>query len=332
MHFFASLFTLILSSGIFHFYSLGQQNLVPNSSFEEYNFCPSTSGGFSLTNCKYWKSPTLATPDYFNSCSTDYDPNTQTQFFSVPQNFYGYQEAHSGNAYGAFVYNYYDNGVPPYSEYVQVELENQLEAGKFYEIRFFINNAIPDFCINSIGALFTPSELNINSIGIISLTPQIVSHPNTFFCDTINWQEVKGTFSASGNEKYLTIGVFNEPPELLFSDYQGNQIQGSIVTYFYIDDVSVTETTLPATNSTEMATIFTPNGDGINDVLIFPFPESIADKKVSILNRWGSLIYEAELKDFNWNGKTSNGTECSEGTYFYRISDVNISGFVELIR
>lgn len=46
----------------------------------------------------------------------------------------------------------------------------------------------------------------------------------------------------------------------------------------------------------------------------------------------GNLIYEADLSGFSWNGKTENGNWCSDGTYFYRVSDSNIAGFIELMR
>jgi flagellar hook assembly protein FlgD len=57
-----------------------------------------------------------------------------------------------------------------------------------------------------------------------------------------------------------------------------------------------------------------------------------SDQKVIIINRWGNRIYESNLKNFSWDGKDFNGKEAVEGTYFFIISDINKSGFVQLVR
>lgn len=89
--------------------------------------------------------------------------------------------------------------------------------------------------------------------------------------------------------------------------------------------------------------IFTPNGDGKND-LLNPFPYRFVDKiDISIFNRWGQQVYHSNDIDINWNGK-ENGTneDCTEGVYFY-ICDVfenyldglrktTIKGTITLIR
>ncbi len=66
--------------------------------------------------------------------------------------------------------------------------------------------------------------------------------------------------------------------------------------------------------------VFTPNGDERNDLLV-PFPYRFIDRvNVSILNRWGQIIYKTDNLNINWNGKVDNtGEECPEGVYFYII-------------
>lgn len=321
MHYIPSVLSFIFASCLFFFRANSQENPVPNNSFEEYTTCPDPVNGYYINNCNYWKSPTLASPDYFNSCSQSY-------ICSVPENYYGSQQAHYGNAYAGIAFiQYVAESYPAYSEYIQVELKSKLEAGWFYQVRFFVSTSEAGFCINSMGALFTSSEIYTDSSLLIHTPPQIVSNTETFFCDTSGWQEVKGVFQANGDERYVTIGVFKEFPELQAIDHNGNPMTEKIEFLAYIDDISVTDL-----NSTEIPTIFTPNGDGINDVLFFPFSESMSGKKVSILNRWGNLVYEADIANFKWDGKNSNGAEYSPGTYFYRISDLNLSGPIELIR
>ncbi len=69
--------------------------------------------------------------------------------------------------------------------------------------------------------------------------------------------------------------------------------------------------------------VFTPNGDGINDVFRPYLPYQGVEKiGLTIFNRWGSMVFETSNPDINWNGKEQNtNNDCSEGVYFY-VCDV----------
>jgi gliding motility-associated-like protein len=64
--------------------------------------------------------------------------------------------------------------------------------------------------------------------------------------------------------------------------------------------------------------VFTPNGDGKNDVFS-PFPYRFIDKvSLQIFNRWGIEVFSTDDKDILWNGRIfNNGDFCTDGTYFY---------------
>ena len=65
--------------------------------------------------------------------------------------------------------------------------------------------------------------------------------------------------------------------------------------------------------------VFTPNGDGENDMYKLINPENIAELNVIILNRWGNVVFESNDINFNWNGRVKNtGADCDDGTYFYK--------------
>ena len=81
--------------------------------------------------------------------------------------------------------------------------------------------------------------------------------------------------------------------------------------------------------------VFTPNGDGINDCFRISPEGGLNDCAVlTIFNRWGHLVFEGDTKNRCWNGKTTSGTDCNEGIYFYTLQVANTAknGFVELIR
>lgn len=84
--------------------------------------------------------------------------------------------------------------------------------------------------------------------------------------------------------------------------------------------------------------IFTPNGDGQNDVFTLN-AENAQSLEIVILNRWGNVVFESNDVNFFWNGQVDNsGAQCSDGTYFYKFEIVDLSGnrkeehgFVQLV-
>ncbi|MFY9309802.1 MAG: gliding motility-associated C-terminal domain-containing protein [Bacteroidia bacterium] len=62
--------------------------------------------------------------------------------------------------------------------------------------------------------------------------------------------------------------------------------------------------------------IFTPNGDGTNDVFTV-IGTSIKDLHADIFDRWGIKMYELNGANSGWDGKTRSGALASDGTYYY---------------
>jgi gliding motility-associated-like protein len=92
------------------------------------------------------------------------------------------------------------------------------------------------------------------------------------------------------------------------------------------------------TPTVEAPNVFTPNGDGSND-LFFLNVSNASSVELVILNRWGNVMFEMTGVNPAWNGKTENGTPVSGGVYFYKYTVTGVSGeeleghgFIELIR
>jgi gliding motility-associated-like protein len=72
----------------------------------------------------------------------------------------------------------------------------------------------------------------------------------------------------------------------------------------------------------------TPNGDGINDVLIIDGIEKFKDNSVQIFNRWGSMVYEVDgynNLDKAFTGVANSGLAIGlgvlpSGTYYYAVN------------
>ena len=67
--------------------------------------------------------------------------------------------------------------------------------------------------------------------------------------------------------------------------------------------------------------IFSPNGDGKNDLWTVPKNYLFPDLEIEIFNRWGALVWSAKGDDAakGWNGRTNRGNELPIGTYYYVI-------------
>ncbi len=143
--------------------------------------------------------------------------------------------------------------------------------------------------------------------------------------------------SATGTGEELTIEVLSDKLDAGDNNFEVHVNNGgckSIVAYEII--IVIPKVIVPEG--------FSPNGDGIYDVLIIPGIEEYPTNKVRIFNRWGNPVYEMSPynNDINaWDG-TSNlgisvgGSDLAEGTFFY-IIDLDdgskaIKGFIYLKR
>lgn len=148
------------------------------------------------------------------------------------------------------------------------------------------------------------------------------------------------------NEKPIILDAGNISASFLWQDQSTNSTFQVIQPGYYYVEISnacgsITETVRVDTNCVallEMPNVFTPNGDGINDLFIPIKTQQINNLTFSIYNRWGNQIAEIKPNMISWDGK--NGEESSpEGVYFWLAfysdkSGMQYSqkGFVQLVR
>ena len=81
--------------------------------------------------------------------------------------------------------------------------------------------------------------------------------------------------------------------------------------------------------------VFTPNGDGKNDYFEIGGADNPCTdfNKLTIYNRWGKKVFEAEGSQLRWDG-TVNGNRLTEGVYFYVLEgeEGRREGSVTLLR
>lgn len=112
--------------------------------------------------------------------------------------------------------------------------------------------------------------------------------------------------------------------------YMTNGIQ-SVTLYAYAANGCVDSMTIDLEWPLAVPNIITANGDGINDYFIVA--GLVANSKLSILNRWGTLIYTSDNYNNTWDGKDMRGNIVPEGVYTYLLESpdgVVTHGFVHV--
>ncbi|MGZ3903314.1 MAG: choice-of-anchor tandem repeat GloVer-containing protein [Bacteroidia bacterium] len=93
--------------------------------------------------------------------------------------------------------------------------------------------------------------------------------------------------------------------------------------------------------SVTIPNVFSPNGDNVNDywTIIPSHKELLKDLSVSVYDRWGQEVFRSEDKNFSWNGRATNGENCTDGTYYYVLKytdqkkqQFSAKGFLTLTR
>jgi outer membrane protein OmpA-like peptidoglycan-associated protein len=213
------------------------QNLVPNSSFEEFSECPKgvTSSKADL-QIPGWTSPTTGTPDHFHRCANG--------AVDVPFNICGTSNPNSGQGYaGIFVWSE-PGDLGNFREYIQCELAEPLVRDRKYTMKFYFKLASYSvYSSGRIGALLTETELSISNNSVIDQVPTLsVVHDTLLNRPSGNWEEASMEYVAKGGEKFLTIGNFfnNEDTKSTKLPFKyGKSEHLSKSAYFFIDDVSL---------------------------------------------------------------------------------------------
>ena len=219
--------------------------MVYNSSFEEHTICPQRIDAIgTMQGVDAWWQPTKGSSDYFHSCGG--------RECLVPRNKMGFQEPHSGQAYCG-IYCSKEN----YREYLQTELKEPLKAGRRYQVSFWVSLADKSpHAIATLGALFTPDRIGDTTWNILTkndvtdlgggqkqviathYTPQVANPSRYVLIYMDQWNKISGEFTATGGEKYLTIGNFNSfNHSTVVETHADNTVLSGA--YYYIDDVSV---------------------------------------------------------------------------------------------
>lgn len=77
--------------------------------------------------------------------------------------------------------------------------------------------------------------------------------------------------------------------------------------------------------------VFTPNSDDINDVFLIKV-ENVRSVSCEIYDRWGLKVFESTDPYIAWDGHTTAGLMCVEGTYYYLIEVIKFNNEKKILK
>ncbi len=178
-------------------------------------------------------------------------------------------------------------------------------------------------------------RLGLDSLNCANLTSESFCDQSTF-TNKLRWQPTSGPscdpniatyniyYGRYGDEDPTKLTSVNAPTTT-FDHTSLTTVSGC----YYVTAVSRRGLESPPSNrvcndacpSFMLPNVFTPNGDGKNDVFQpMRCPRFVENIAYVIYNRWGTKVFEGNGPTLAWDGRTSDGAELPSGLYYYQIN------------
>jgi hypothetical protein len=289
--------------------NVNAQNLVPNPSFEDTVQCPSHGG--NIDQATGWINCGI-TPDYYNACA-----NFTLPSLGVPDGGYsGFQYAYDGNAYAGFL---------PYQcplvehEFFGIQLLQSLVVGvKYYASCYVVKSEYFTCSSNNLGfKFFTTMPFSSTIMAPIDNFSHI--HFSDIITDTLNWEQLFGSFIADSAYNFIVIGNFYNNKNTSVYQCDTTQVDGA---YYLIDAVCVS-------NDSSICSTWNYINDSFDKIEFKIFPNPVSEnlhidgnffsERYFIENVLGEVIDQGFISASN----NLNVSSFPNGLYFISIDGVN---------
>lgn len=191
-----------------------------------------------------------------------------------------------------------------------------------------IINACDQYFWNLSGQEYTQTgiyqENLITAFGCDSLQILDLSLHRSFY-DTLIVEAQNSFFWDINEETYTSSGLYS----LQFTDDDGCDS-------IYVLDLEILEVSPCNFQDILLVNAFTPDGDGINDLLKIEGLEYCEGISIRVYNRWGQEVFSMENYDNSWRGVNNKGQKLPQGTYIYVLEwkneGINRSSMLDLRR
>lgn len=297
-----------------------QENMIMNGSFE------SVSGAVVHCHCvdtaRYWYS--IRSPDLFSLNSND-------PLVKLPNNYAGKQyPAHGSNYVGIAQSKYgsvdtFEDEYIYNKEYLLGTLSKETKKGREYTFTFKISWAeVSEVKAKEAFVLLIPyvptaapfTSPTQPSVSILSYFEDNYNKA-TFFpinSDTASWQEVSVVIESQIRAKGFIFGLRDSVKHMIYT----LPVKNVGYLYYFFDDFSLVE--IPDTSLfLELPNTFSPNADGQNDEW-HPRSRNFDHFELQVFNRYGTLVFQSNGEQVQWDGLTLSGEPAAEGVYFIQLS------------
>lgn len=188
-----------------------EKNLIENGSFEKEDGKLRNSGAQIGNHIDNWKA-SAGTPDYYKSKKF----NAKDGNAAIGVRFYTENWAHI--------------------EFLSTQLKETLEPNKMYCLKVFVR--LKEDCffgVNALGALLSdeiPAEYKLIQGDV---KPSIKHHGGSVLAYKTKWMELSCTYTAKGNEDYLTLGSFTNSDTMQKKHLKGDMTEA----YYFFDNIQL---------------------------------------------------------------------------------------------
>ncbi len=192
------------------------------------------------------------------------------------------------------------------------------------------------------GLAYTITVVDVNGCEETESTP-ILTEPIEFIANVIS-DDYAGPTHEGFTVNFTDLTVCSDPYNFEWTWLNGTTTNPSGTTNFnhMFDIIGLNEVYVTLENEVTLCTdtvgfnievqgipeiynVFSPNGDGVND--LFGFGEyAMEAMQVEFFNRWGELVYSLDLSGQDWDGRGLDGRDLPEGVYFYVLQSTGLDG------